>query len=464
MPSSPPAEVLRLSPLVDAAGWARLRAIREHRWAPRWTHYLGDRLTAQDLAEVEGFRRALAETATAAPRPGPPETLLREVRRWRQNVESVRRRVPVGLNLARDWSGIPTTDRSELVADLAGSMPDDVDLTPMIIYTTTGSTGHALDVPSHPRTVASAHVLAERALEKLGVNSDLSAARLACVNVCAQEATFTFASSASVWGGAVFAKVNLHPSQWTSPDHAARFLEDLDPPLLTSDPVALHALLGLTDRLRPRAVLSTATSLHPRLQAELSRRYRCPVLDWYASTETGPIAAGVGGALELLSPDLYVEVVDATGQVVEDGQVGELVVSGGRNPYLPLLRYRTGDRGRLYSRADGCRVLEELEGRPAVPFWTVAGGVVNTLDVARILREHLVFVQQQTVQLPDRSLQLRLSTLEPIGSGPELALRAALERLFGPGHPIRLERVPDLGAGMPGGKVRTFVQLGESPV
>ncbi|HVY60689.1 MAG TPA: phenylacetate--CoA ligase family protein, partial [Planctomycetota bacterium] len=42
--------------------------------------------------------------------------------------------------------------------------------------------------------------------------------------------------------------------------------------------------------------------------------------------------------LHILPPDLLVESLEPS---------EELVFTGGRNPFLPLVRYRTGDRARL---------------------------------------------------------------------------------------------------------------------
>ena len=44
---------------------------------------------------------------------------------------------------------------------------------------------------------------------------------------------------------------------------------------------------------------------------------------------------------------VHVEVLDEGGAPVPDGERGEIVVTVDENPYLPLLRYRTGDHAAL---------------------------------------------------------------------------------------------------------------------
>lgn len=457
-------------------GWARLSRVLHHPAAPRWSHTLGDQLTADDLAEVQAFRAELADDQPAAPSyaaGAPPPALLARIAAWIPQIDELRGRIPVGFHLERDWAAIRLLDRSTVAERLATLIPANAPIPRMMVYTTTGTTGHALDVPSHPRTVAMAHLFAERVLSRLGLDPKLSGLPIAAINLCAQRDTFTFATSASVWEGSVFAKVNLDPRAWCEPGDRARFLVDLNPPLLTSDPLALAALLELGLPLRPRLVLCTALGLHPGLQATLRDRLGCPIVDWYSTTETGPIAAGEGGDLELLSPDMFVEVVDAQGQPLPEGTHGELVVSGGRNPFLPLVRYRTGDRARLLTRADGRRVLRDLEGRRAVPLYRADGSLVNPVDVARSLRLNADFVQQQTVQHPDGRLTVRIRPIPGTDIDVEQVI-LSLQRLFyadtsgsadhpkGPHLPIEVVIDPRLGDLQPGGKVLAFIQERET--
>src|SRR5262249_58428732 len=78
------------------------------------------------------------------------------------------------------------------------------------------------------------------------------------------------------------------------------------------------------------------------LPAELRAALPAPVVNLYATTETGPIAWECArGRFHVLIPDVWVE-----------GLAGELVVTRLRAGALPLLRYRTGDAGDI--PADPC--------------------------------------------------------------------------------------------------------------
>jgi phenylacetate-CoA ligase len=261
-----------------------------------------------------------------------------------------------------------------------------------------------------------------------------------------------YASVFAAWDEAGFARVNLHPAAWPSgPASARRFLGALAPGFLSGDPASFAELLRWDVELRPAALLSTALALSPALQAALSARYRCPVIDWYSTTETGPIACSRPGGpgLALLAPDLFVELVDGAGRPVPEGTRGEIAVTGGRNPYLPLLRYRTGDFARMAlvpgPRGEPEPRLLDLEGRAAVLFRADDGSPVNPVDVGRALRHRFAVVQHEFVQRADRSCTARLRPAAGLPVDAE-QVEAELRALFGPGTRLEVQIDPELGA------------------
>lgn len=436
-----------LFPLVTPAGLAGLRRIREHPDAPRWTHLLGDHVRAEDVAGVDAYRATLRDPAPA-PAAHPPPAMLEWVARMRPRVALWRERLPRGLDLERDWAAVPTLRREDLAVRLDALVPEDEPLDRIIVYETSGTTGHALRVPHHPRAVAQLHALAERALGWHGAAVRTGAENVACMNLHAQARLWTYPSLFSTWGEAGFARINLAAHAWPGGlDAARRFVAAQEPGFLSGDPVSLAELLRLDVEARPCALLSTAVALAPPLARALAARYACPVIDWYSATETGPIACSRPGAegLALLAPDLHVELLDDAGRPVPEGARGEIAVTGGRNPFLPLLRYRTGDFARLVRSGGEARLLD-LEGRAAVAFRAEDGSPVNPVDVGRALRGRFGVVQHAFEQGPDGACR---AVLRP---APDLPVDAAevaaeLRALFGAGARIVVELDPELGRG-----------------
>jgi phenylacetate-CoA ligase len=426
--------------------------------APRWNHRAGDRLDDADRRALEEFRAALRAEPRAWRCGPPPETLLARVRALREKSADLRRRIPAGIDLERDWETIPTISREDVATRVEELIPDDADLERLIVYRTAGTTGHALLVPHDARATGAYQPLIELALELRGVRLAFDPDAAACFLVGAQARTVTYPTTLSAWGGAGFAKLNLRATEWPSPESAARYFQEFAPPLLTGDPISFAEMLRLNVGSRPAALLSTAVALSRGLQRRLQERYGAPVIDWYSLTETGPIACGApdGRGYLVLPHDLHVEALGPDGRRVKPGERGEITVTGGRNPFLPLVRYRTGDWGRLEFPADGGRPrLLDLEGRKPVVFRAADGSAVNPVDVSRVLRE-LPLVQHEFVQRADFSCEL---TARPIGGVHALdaaTLEAALRPLFGAGARIEVRLDAALGDRAEGGKTSAY--------
>lgn len=418
-------------PWLTSAAGELLRWLHEHPSAPRYNHHCGDRLSAAGLERVREFERAL----NAAPigwQPGTSPSWLGEfTERCSLNVPFYR---SAGSLPAR-FEDIPTCQRGDLSRAPWDFVPDDLPLDELIVYNTSGTTGHPLDILSHPEAASKYLPLLRAALATRNVTlvggSDPATGRLgtAIVLVCWQRRTYTYASVSAYLEGAGFTKINLHPADWRDPIDRVRFLDDCQPEIYTGDPLALAELARLPLAARPKAIISTAMQLAPALRTELEEHFGCPVLDLYAMNECGPIAVGgvFGGHAghALLQHRLYVEILDQAGTPCPPGERGEVVLSGGFNPFLPLLRYRTGDYASL-AFAGTLPVLVELEGRPPVVFVGTHGQPINNIDVTGALRQ---FALPQYTLHQAASGELTLTV--PPDTPAQSALRAALLSLFG---------------------------------
>lgn len=443
--TSIPAEWRARSPLMTAEGWQNLQRLRQHPHAPRWNFETGDRLVEGDLAQIAAFRDALTlREALPSNATTPPEWMLDAIRLLRARSWFVEQQLPVGFDLSRDWVAVPTMSRDDLASRITEIVPHDLqDFSRLLAYDTSGTSGHAVVVPHEPRVLAKAHTFAEFALGRHGVSPKFTSSGVGCLNLCAQVNTYVFASVFNVWNQAGFVKANLHESDWAGGREAARvYLPELEAQLVTSDPISLAEAMRWKIALKPKAVLSTALSLDPELRREFEATFECPVLDWYSTTETGPIAfsAADGEGLEILPHDLFLEVLDPTGRPSPEGELGEVVVTCLRNGFLPLIRYRTGDHARL-QRAPTPR-LTDLQGRAPVFFRAADGNIVSSVDVGRAMRLVATFAQHAFLQRADGSCEVAVRPVSGINVDLPRAT-AALEKLFG--HPVTIHLDEGLG-------------------
>ncbi len=400
--------------------------------APRFRDRAGDRLGEADRAWLRELADALG---TRRGRSEPDDEVERYVAGLRDRVPSFRERVPVGYAVLRDWDQIPTSCREDVALRPESLVPDDADTDEMVVYRTAGTTGHALLVPSHPRAAGAYQPLLEFALGRWALHLDTGPDRVAGFLVGAQVSTVTYATTLSFWNDAGWAKLNLQPTEWNAERDPHAYFDEQAPALLTGDPISFSEMLRRQIPARPVALVSTAVAMSEGLRRLLGQRYACPVIDWYSLTETGPIGfrCPKSDAYHVLPHDLFVEAVDEVGAPVAPGERGEITVSGGRNPFLPLLRYRTGDWGRLDAAPCPCGDpglrLFDLEGRPPVLFRAAGGTVVNPVDVSRVLRA-FPFVQHELVQSADGSLDL--SVRPAPGVVPDTRpVEQAIRELFG---------------------------------
>jgi len=84
----------------------------------------------------------------------------------------------------------------------------------------------------------------------------------------------------------------------------------------------------------------------PAVRARIERAWGARVIDHYGLTEVGPVAFedwDRPGGLYVNEAEYIAEVLDAAGQPVPDGELGELVLTNLGRLASPVIRYRTGD-------------------------------------------------------------------------------------------------------------------------
>lgn len=444
-------------PLITEQGHRLLRRLEEHPHAPRYTHRGYNRLTAEGLRRVRAFADELKTAPPGWQHGEVPAWLAELVEHCYREVLLYRRHGPPPAN----FFDAPTAARSDLNREPWAFVPDSQSLDDLIIYNTSGTTGHPLDILTHPDTLALYIPLLQAALAAHNISLQGGPERIAIALVCFQKRTYTYAAVSAALDQAGFVKVNLSSDEWRDPGDRARFLDDLQAEVYTGDPISFVELAKLPLAARPKALVSTAMTLTPGLRQSLEDHFGCPVLDVYSMNEAGPIgvAAPRGGqhanvlagavstrqraapskAVEsytLLQPRLYVEILNGDGTPCEPGRRGEVTLSGGFNPFLPLLRYRTGDFAALEFRGRQ-PILIGLEGRPPVTFRAADGRPINNVDVSIALRPFAI-AQFNLHQFAGGSLRLRLRP-----PGPEReAIRQALLGLFGAGQQLAIEELP----------------------
>lgn len=117
-----------------------------------------------------------------------------------------------------------------------------------------------------------------------------------------------------------------------------------------------------------RYIEMTGEMLHKNLRNRIKECFEVPIANQYGMNEMNSIAYECpNGNLHCIEQNVYVEILDKNGRRRLDGIDGDIYVTTKNNKVMPLIRYRTGDRGKLLPNTCTCgmkgKILELQEGR-----------------------------------------------------------------------------------------------------
>ncbi len=410
-------------PTLSESGASMLQFLSEHPHAPIYRNQSGNKLTKPDIEALNRYEKDL-RLRTVDWNENQKPTWLKEF------VEDVYSNVPHYRlqGTPPKFQDIHTITRADLSHDITAFVPDTTNAKRMIAFSTTGTSGNPLTIPSHPRVAAMYLCFHRRALRRLGIELTQGPSHVGAVLVGFQERSFTYISVTPQLAESGLAKINLTKSDWHNSEDRGKYLDALNPEIYTGDPLSLSELMQVPLQTKPSAIISVGMMLSAGLKKQFETHFQAPVLDIYSMNEAGPIGvydSTLKGHL-LLQPDLFVEIVDAHGNSVPPGERGEVTLTGGFNFCLPLLRYRTGDFAAISYTAEG-PMLTGLAGRQAVRYKTATQQWLNNIEITHAL-QHLPLAQFSLHQAADGALTLKLA---PVSMSHAKACSEALENLFG---------------------------------
>lgn len=417
-------------PILTQRGRHLLHRLRQHASAPHWNWPNGEQLDHDGLERVTQFAESLIsfhrQASCNAQTLGKPawldgfaERCLREVPFYRQRCRTS------STSQTAIFEALPTCRRADLAPRVWEFVPDSQVLDQVIVFSSSGTTGYPTRTPHHPFSAACGVPLIEQALRSVcGIELPRGADQIAIANIAAYPGAYTTAIVVAYLQEAGCLRVNLDHSAWRQPEDVHRYINAWRSPIWLGDPVAYGAIEQLPIDYAPQAILSSIMHITDAYAQQLSTRYGCPVLDLYAMTEAGIISVGTTHGHRILPHDLYVEILDQHDQQCPAGVRGEITLTGGRNPFLPLLRYRTGDFASL-AHIDGQRLLVGLEGRQPIEYPTEDGRIVHSMELTRLMRRYPVLRYEL------RSRGEFDYQLEYAGDIDQAALTSELAELFG---------------------------------
>ncbi len=153
------------------------------------------------------------------------------------------------------------------------------------------------------------------------------------------------------------------------------FIEDVDDAAgaaagmdsLIGVPAQIRTLARTHPELRPRTVLLSADYVPEKTIRQIEDLWKCTVFTHWGMSETGyggGVQCKAREAYHIRDDELILEIIDPrTGEVLPDGEEGELVLTTIRRQAMPLIRYRTGDLAKLVTEPCPCGCLKPRLGK-----------------------------------------------------------------------------------------------------
>jgi phenylacetate-CoA ligase len=217
------------------------------------------------------------------------------------------------------------------------------------------------------------------------------------------------------------------------------------------------------------AVITSSETLHPVQREAIESAFQCGVFDFYAAAErvifAGECEAHSG---KHVAEDYgFVEVVDADGNPVPDGEAGFLVGTSLHNTAMPMIRYRTDDVSRVLREACACgrrfRRIASVATKATDVIITPEGRMVAPPSIAQPLRPIPGIRNTQFIQDRVDHLLVKLVTTRPLSESHERMLLRGLQERVGPAMTIDLQYV-DAIPREPTGKYRFVISHVSNPV
>jgi phenylacetate-CoA ligase len=205
-----------------------------------------------------------------------------------------------------------------------------------------------------------------------------------------------------------------------------------------------------------KVIFVTAEPLYDFQRALIEEVFGCAVASEYGARDAGLMANECpAGGLHIPAEGMLLEIdaPDASG-------LGDIVCTNLYSKAMPIIRYRTGDMGRLLDGGCACGRglprLESVEGRRTDFLVTPSGRVLHALAVIYPLRETPWVSQFQVVQETLDQVIVRVVPAGDFSIEQGRALQAKISAALGGEIKATVEAVADI-APLPSGKYRYVV-------
>jgi len=222
-------------------------------------------------------------------------------------------------------------------------------------------------------------------------------------------------------------------------------LDEIDAAIISCN---LKSVIGISERL------DIAT------KKRMKKYFGVDMVSRYSNSENGMIAQQPIGEeyFNINWGSYYVEILNlTTDEPLAPGELGRIVVTDLFNYLTPIIRYDTGDLGRMdyiSNKGDSVLVLTKIEGRKMDMIRNTSGDILST-SILLLINKYDEIVQRQIIQKTKKEYLFKLKTKNNIFEEEDVFINEFREYL-GQDAIISVELVSDVAL-LPSGKESAII-------
>lgn len=232
-----------------------------------------------------------------------------------------------------------------------------------------------------------------------------------------------------------------------------KFSKDSSTKSLLAYTSALRSIIKYMDanKFKPlntkvNSVIAIAEGLDDYVRQGVQKYFNAEIVSRYSNSENGIIAQQPFGSrnFEINWASYHVEILDLNKDIpVKEGESGRIVITDLFNYCMPMVRYDTGDIGRMVRDAEGRLVFSQIEGRKMDMFTNTKGEYVSSHIVHHILQFSEID-QFQFIEEENNEYIIKLKVSDRFDYANEEKLINRYREYFGEDAKIKVVYVADI--------------------
>ncbi len=161
-----------------------------------------------------------------------------------------------------------------------------------------------------------------------------------------------------------------------------------------------------------KAIITMSEPITEQARTILEKFFNCSVISRYSNMENGFIAQQEAGKnyYTINHASFYIEIFDIEkDDLVEIGTLGRIVITDLFNYAMPLIRYDTGDLGRIIVDKENIPYLSDIEGRRVDFITNTKGQILSPHSITNTMWKFSDVLQFQFIQLNKKEYKIKIN-------------------------------------------------------